>query len=168
MINQKLSNSSKHSRQSGFTLLEILVVMVIIGILTVIGLGNYMSSQLKARDSQRKQNLRQVANAVELYYNDRGRFPTSSDSRIEGCGSDPSSPTPCDWGGEFSLGGVLYLSKLPPGEQGPFIYESDGTYFKIYTYLENSKDPQVMEGLDVDCIGSKKCNFIVSSTNVSR
>lgn len=165
------TTSTRKNNQSGFTLLEILVVMVIIGILAAMGIGSYMSSQMKARDARRKQAVRQIANAVELYYNDNGVFPISTgptDYRIIGCGSPPpASPSACDWGDQFNRGLSVYMAQLPPESHGPFLYESDGSYFKIYTFLENSKDSQTMSGLGINCFTGKECNFALSSTNTT-
>lgn len=55
------------SRKAGFTLIELLVVMVIIGILTTIGLNTYNASQVRARDTKRKTDLKLIASALERY-----------------------------------------------------------------------------------------------------
>jgi len=158
--------NTRKNNQTGFTLIEILVVMVIIGILAAMGIGSYMSSQMKARDARRKQDLRQIANAVELFYNDHGVFPTSTaDRKIMGCGSAFPATSVCNWGSQFILGASNYISKLPPDGHGPFMYVSAGADYKIYTYLENNKDPQIMTGLGINCSPGKECNFAVSSTN---
>ena len=57
-------------KQSGFTLLELLIVIVIIGILALIIVPGLASGPKRARDAQRKSDLRAVKNALETYYND--------------------------------------------------------------------------------------------------
>ncbi len=74
----KRQNLSTSSRQKGFTLIELLVVIAIIGILAAIGLSALTSARKKARDSRRKSDLREVANALELYYSDNGSYPQVS------------------------------------------------------------------------------------------
>lgn len=62
--------------KKGFTLIEILIVVAIIGILSsvvVVGLG---PAQRKGRDSRRLSDLRSVQTALELYYGKEGHYPT--------------------------------------------------------------------------------------------
>lgn len=62
----------------GFTLIEILIVIVLIGVLSTIGLETFQSAQKKGRDAQRKSDLSQVQKALELYYNDKNQYPGSN------------------------------------------------------------------------------------------
>ena len=65
--------------KKGFTLIEILIVVAIIGILAsvvVVGLG---PAQRKGRDSRRLSDLRSVQNALELYYGKIGHYPDQAD-----------------------------------------------------------------------------------------
>ena len=64
-------------RQKGFTLIELLVVIAILGILVVAGLVSLNSARVKARDSQRKTDLRAVSTAMDLYYTDNGKYPAA-------------------------------------------------------------------------------------------
>lgn len=59
-----------HRRQAkaGFTLLELLVVISIIGILIAMGMAAYSTAQKKSRDARRKGDIKQVQNAFEQYY----------------------------------------------------------------------------------------------------
>ncbi len=51
----------------GFTLIELLVVIAIIGILASVGVVSFSTAQAKARDSERKSELKQTQTALELY-----------------------------------------------------------------------------------------------------
>lgn len=168
-------NQSKHAiiSRSGFTLIEILVVMVIIGILAVLGIGNFQSSQLKARDTSRKSDLRQISTALETYYNDYGTYPLSQNGLIMGC----SNGIACSWGQVFSDdNGTVYMVALPedPRSNYTYYYQSDGRSFQIYARLENDLDGDVpLAASDVpgvysgtDC-GVGTCNFGISSSNIT-
>jgi prepilin-type N-terminal cleavage/methylation domain-containing protein len=67
----------KKTKSRGFTLIELLVVIAIIGLLASIVLVNLAAARIRARDSQRIQNVKQLRNAVELYYADNGHYPLS-------------------------------------------------------------------------------------------
>lgn len=61
----------------GFTLIEILVVISIIGILAALLLANMVGVRERAADARLKNNLNQVKTALRLYYNDTQAYPTS-------------------------------------------------------------------------------------------
>ena len=62
-------------KNKGFTLIELLVVIAIIAILVVLILVALGVARQKARDSQRKTDIRAVQTALELYSNDNKRYP---------------------------------------------------------------------------------------------
>lgn len=63
--------------ESGFTLVELIVVMVIIGILASLIMVNVVGVRQRARDGQRLADLKQLQNALQLYYNDNNRYPVT-------------------------------------------------------------------------------------------
>ena len=69
--------------KNGFTLLELLIVIAIIGILTALATVSYSSAQKKARDAQRKSDLKAIQNAMEQYYADNnGSYPVDPDGCV--------------------------------------------------------------------------------------
>lgn len=65
--------------RKGFTIVELLIVIVVIAILAAISLVAYNGVQQRARDSQRKADVAAIVKALELYYNDKGRYPGTPD-----------------------------------------------------------------------------------------
>ena len=62
-------------KQKSFTLIEMLIVVVIIGILAAALIPRLQSVQARARDTVRKTDLANIRNALELYYNDNSTYP---------------------------------------------------------------------------------------------
>ena len=69
------------NRKSGFTLIELLVVISIIGVLTGMAAFNFQQARERARDVQRKNDLKQLQNALESYKNDQlaAHYPDTAD-----------------------------------------------------------------------------------------
>lgn len=83
--------------QKGFTLIELLVVIAIIGLLASVVLLALNSARQKARDAKRLADVRQVASALELYFNDNSSYPPDLDSLVTTyLGALPVFPTPDD------------------------------------------------------------------------
>jgi len=66
------------TEQKGFTLIELLVVIAVIGLLASIVLVSLNTSRAKARDAKRKEDLYQVALAMEMYFDKNGVYETFS------------------------------------------------------------------------------------------
>lgn len=65
--------------KKGFTLMELLIVIAVIGILISIATASYSSAQKKARDSRRKGDLKAMQNALEQYYSaNSGQYPAGT------------------------------------------------------------------------------------------
>lgn len=161
-------------KKNGFTLVELLVVMAIIGILATVSLANFRTSQIKARDAQRKHDLRQIGTALEVYMSDHGGYPPAfpgDGGKIKACGCGGGTMS-CDWDvdpgqREFcDEERTVYMIKVPGDPTGSphYCYWSGGTSYKLYAKLENSKDPEAK--LDVDC-GGENYNFGISSPNTT-
>jgi prepilin-type N-terminal cleavage/methylation domain-containing protein len=67
---------SLKKRQSGFTIVELLIVIVIIGILATLVIVTFSGIQQRARDTQRKTDINALQSHVEAYYANFGNYPT--------------------------------------------------------------------------------------------
>jgi len=175
----------------GFTLIEVLITIVIMGILSTMGLSVYQSTQKKARDLSRKTALNAVTKALGAYMNDKGRYPPSSpDGKILWCGTadDPDSAS-CPWGssfGDLTASGerTVYMAALPqePDKNQNYFYEAVATDpssrelykgYKLYGRLENTNDSDVSgpygtleDGVRCKSDGDVTCNYILTSETV--
>lgn len=63
-------------KQSGFTIVELLIVIVVIGILAALVVTTFSGVQKKARDSERQTDINAIHGQVEAYYAQNGKYPT--------------------------------------------------------------------------------------------
>ncbi len=81
-MEQNLKQKNKQGG-AGFTLVELLVVIAIIGTLAIIVLVSLNDARIKARDVRRLADVRQIALALELYYDESNAYP--GDANATGC-----------------------------------------------------------------------------------
>ncbi len=62
-------------QNEGFSLVELLVVISIIGVLSAVLMANFMGARERARDAQKIQDLYAIKNALRMYYNDNQSYP---------------------------------------------------------------------------------------------
>lgn len=154
-------NPDNVQAQRAFTLIELLVVMAILGILATVGIGNFMTAQMKSRDARRKSDLEQIQKGLEMYMADHGTYPPSATGRI-------NTGTSLDWTSNPTFSdtkGTVYMQALPSDPSGKYqyCYVSTGTTYQLYAMLENGRDPGI-NGTH-SCGGESAYNYGVSSSN---
>ncbi len=124
---------------SGFTLVELLIVVAIIAILASIAVQNFLEAQIRAKTSRAESDLRTLATGLETYCVDLSSYP----------------PTPLDslgdrgWRLKFLTTPIAYITSFPyevftKGEREPYAYWSPGLndamkYSSMYFYLFEEK-----------------------------
>lgn len=123
--------------QTGFTLIEIMVVVVILGILGALIVPNIMGRTGEARVTAAKSDIRAIGNALNLYRLDNFNYP-STDQGLEALVEKPSGlPEAKNWNPEG------YLPKLPKDPWGnDYIYLSPGAHgaFDLYSLGADGKE----------------------------
>ncbi len=159
--------------RQGFTLIELMIVMIIMGILAAIGVSAFVSSQKKGRDTARKENIQSVARALELYYNDKGQYPTDDGAGgLKGCWATGGvNPSACAANQLWQdAAGTVYMPRFPadPSPNQRYYYVSAaGTQFQLYARLENDQDPQIIAPAapGTSCGTGVSCNYGSASPN---
>lgn len=134
----------KRKKKMGFSLIEVLIIVAILGVISVSSIFAYQSITARGRDSERKSDLQRIATALEEYYNDHACYPARAD--LLTCGKSELSP---------------YLSEYPcdPANEQPYLYvpaddQCDG--YRLQAHLENESDPIIAK---LGCDGAYGCGY---------
>lgn len=83
MVKPALPLPQRATRRRGFTLIELIVVMAIIGLLVSIAAPRYMDSVARAREATLRSSLAVMREAIDRYAADRGRYPESLQELVD-------------------------------------------------------------------------------------
>ncbi|MGF1605432.1 MAG: type II secretion system major pseudopilin GspG [Rhodothalassiaceae bacterium] len=122
--------ASKRPRQAGFTLVELMVVLVIIGLLATVVVVNVLPSQDRAMVEKVRADIRTLEQAIELYRLDNLTYP-SVDQGLEALVSAPGSLNRPE---RYRAGG--YIKRLPEDPWGnpyQYLYPGEHGTFDIYS-----------------------------------
>ena len=139
---QYFTRSRKRARDSGFTLLELLVVMVIIGLLAAYVAPRYFAQIGKSETKVARAQIDAFEKALEQYRLDTGHFP-SSDQGLAALMVKP--------GGEAKWAGPYLKRAVPPDPWGrPYLYKSPGEHGEIDLMSYGKDGKPGGQGDDVD------------------
>jgi len=126
--------------QPGFSLIEIMVVVSIIGILSAVLYVNFSQGSELSRDAQRQADIRIVSTALELHKNKYGRYPQGCNSAGTWSGHAPDYQ--CSSGNQYIVGlAPEFIPRLPQdpklnGDNSGYAYltNSEGSVYKFIAY----------------------------------
>lgn len=126
----------KRRWQTGFSLIEVMVVVVILAILAAIVVPKIMSRPDQAKMVKAKEDIRSIENALELYKLDNGIYPTEEQGLAALVKKPTAPPTPQN----YAPGGYLRSMPIDPWGQ-PYRYNNPGKHgvIDVYTYGANNQ-----------------------------
>lgn len=137
-------NMKGHPRQHGFTLIEVMLVVVILATLGALVVPNLIGQDDRAKAVAAKSDLNAIANALELYRLDLGRYPTTSQG-LKALVERPSGLRTERW----QKDGYLKKRRIPKDPWGvTYQYGSRGSRFTLFSLGQDSQAGG--EGYDAD------------------
>ena len=144
---------------SGFTLIELLITVSIIAVLSAVGITSYQGTQARARDAIRKDDLKTLATALELYNQKNGGY-VAAGSGADSCNRDTAS---------FYTLIAPFLNKAVPADpltkqKYCYISQNNNSSYRLFAKLENCSDGQIISGINCQ---SSTWNYSIVSDNLT-
>lgn len=136
----------KRAAQAGFTLIELMVVLVIIGVLAALIVPNVLERADDARVTAARTDVNNIMQALKLYRLDNQRYPTTEQGLQALVTKPTTEPIPPNW--------KPYLDKLPNDPWGrPYVYLNPGVKGEVDVMSYGADGQPGGEGKNAD-IGS--------------
>lgn len=141
-----MKRTAKRIRRKAFTLLEVLMVIVILGVLAALIVPNFVGTQLGAERNATAAQIKGLDNDIERFRLDCGRYPESLDELL----TKPDDETLADkWHGPYLKSAAADAWQTPLGYRHPGQY-NEQTY-DLWSYGQDKQD-----GTDDDITNWKK------------
>jgi general secretion pathway protein G len=138
--------AASRERAAGFTLIEIMVVVVILGILAALVLPNVMGRIGQAQSTKVKADIQGYETALSLYKLDNFKYPTT-DQGLEALVKQPADPSVRNW---KEGGYIRSLKKDPWGNVYQYVYPgTHGTEYDLFTLGADAQPGGEGENADV-------------------
>lgn len=130
---------SLKNKQSGFTIVELLIVIVVIGILAGLVITTFSGIQQKARDTERETDIKAIHGQVEAFWAQKGYYPSLTDMNSQGSGGFVQT----------NLKGLdVEALKDPKGSSGTFVGAAAAS---VYSYVVTNSAGTSCEADDTTC-----------------
>ncbi|WP_110710418.1 type II secretion system major pseudopilin GspG [Salinicola sp. CR57] len=140
-----MTRAPRPGHQSGFTLLEIMVVIFIIGLLVAIVAPNVLSNQDDAMQQKARADISTLEQALDMYRLDNYRYPTTE----QGLAALITPPQVAPLAENYREDG--YIRRLPEDPWGhPYHYASPGQHGRVDLYSLGADNQPGGEGIDAD------------------
>jgi general secretion pathway protein G len=131
--------------QSGFTLIELMVVILIIGLLATIVVQNLKGATDKAKRIKAQADISALKTALDRYYLDNGSYPSSDQGLTALVSAPQNGKVPAD----YPPGG--YIEKIPNDPWGnAYVYQSDGDNYVLKSYGADGVEGGTGKNADID------------------
>ncbi|AIN60025.1 type II secretion system major pseudopilin GspG [Pseudomonas soli] len=135
----------RRNRQRGFTLMEIMVVIFIIGLLIAVVAPSVLGNQDKAMKQKVMADLATLEQALDMYRLDNLRFPSTEQGLAALAKKPAQEPLPRSWRSDG------YIRRLPEDPWGtPYQYRMPGEHGRVDVYSLGADGMPGGEGLDAD------------------
>jgi general secretion pathway protein G len=142
---QRPDPQRRRSNQDGFTLIEIMVVILILGLLATLVVQNLRGATDKAKRVKAQADISALKTGLDRYYLDSGSYPTTE----QGLQALVSAPAGGNVPANYESGG--YIQAIPKDPWGnPYVYQSDGNAYVLKSYGADGVEGGDGKNADID------------------